>query len=61
MAPIIKTTKLVATAIATFVSTDKVINSPFVFLWWPLYDPALKFSFLIASNFDSPMDATIKR
>ena len=29
MAPTINTTKLVATAIATFVSTDKFINSPF--------------------------------
>ena len=35
MAPTINTTKLVATAIATFVSTDKFIKMFSLQLWWP--------------------------
>jgi hypothetical protein len=61
MAPIINTTKLVATAIATFVSTDKFIKC-FPFNYGGRLDDHsfLNFPFWIASNFNAPMDATTK-
>ena len=49
MAPTINKTKLVATAIATFVSTDKFIISP--------SPQVLSLLFLTASNFSALMDA----
>jgi hypothetical protein len=61
IAPTSNTTKLVATAIATFVSMDKFIIFP------PNYgghldDPLFKvfFPLLIASNFSAQMDARMK-
>jgi hypothetical protein len=45
IAPTINTTKLVATAIATFVSTDKLINPPFVMVA-TLMTPLSTFRFL---------------
>jgi len=60
MAPIINTTKLVATAIATFVSTDKFIKMfPFNY-GGHLDDHSLEFPFWIASNFAALMDAAAK-
>ena len=60
MAPTINTTELVATAIATFVSTDKFIIFPSIMaaIRCP---PFLNFPFcLIASNFSAVMDAKTK-
>src|SRR3954468_8954196 len=57
IAPTSNTTKLVATAIATFVSTDKFINPPFRY-GGPLYDPSFEIiPFEIASNLNALMDA----
>jgi hypothetical protein len=57
MAPTINTTKPVATAIATFASTDKFIIFPSVMAATPI-TPVFEFSlFLIASNFGALMDA----
>jgi hypothetical protein len=56
MAPTIKTTKLVATAIATFVSTDKFIILPSIMAATSIA-PVFDFPFLIASNFSELMDA----
>jgi hypothetical protein len=55
MAPTIHTTKLVATAIATFASTDKFIIFPSIMaatLMTPVFE---FFLFLIASNFSALM------
>ncbi|OLD72303.1 MAG: hypothetical protein AUF68_07205 [Verrucomicrobia bacterium 13_1_20CM_54_28] len=57
MAPTINATKLVATAIATFVSTDKFIIFPFNYGGEPR-GPVFIFPFFIASNFCALMDAT---
>jgi hypothetical protein len=52
IAPTINTTKLVATAIATFVSTDKFIILPSIIAATLCDRPFLRFSlFVIASNF----------
>ena len=61
MAPTINTTKLVATAIATFVSTDKFIISPSI-MAATLMTALLKIFFLlvIASNLSALMDAEMK-
>ena len=59
IAPTINTTKLVATAIATFVSTDKFISPPFV----PgvTVTPSFEiFPFGIASNLSALTDAKTK-
>src|SRR6266487_5421099 len=57
MAPTINTTKLVATAIATFASTDKFIIFPSI-MAATRCPPVLNFFlFLIASNFSALMDA----
>src|SRR5207247_5095283 len=45
MAPTINTTKLVATAIATFASTDKFIIFPSIMAATPMPPPFLNFSF----------------
>jgi hypothetical protein len=50
MAPTINTTKLVATAIATFASTDKFIILPSIMAATSIA-PVFDFPFLIASNF----------
>jgi len=61
MAPTINATKLVATAIATFVSMDKFIICPSNYGGHP-DDPLLKsfFLLLIASNLSAQMDARMK-
>jgi hypothetical protein len=62
MAPTINTTKLVATAIATFASTDKFMILPSIFPsiigGHPMTHLVLNLSFLTASNFSAPMDVT---
>jgi len=57
MVPTINTTKLVATAIATFASTDKFIIFPQ--LWRPPPDDPIFefFPFFHPSNFNALMDA----
>jgi len=61
MAPILNTTKLVATAIATFVSTDKFIKCfPFNYRGHLDDHSVLNFPFCIASIFKALMDATTK-
>ena len=63
MAPTINTTKLVATAIATFVSTDKFIIFPSVTAESPATSSPSPFhiSFLAsASDFGAHMDATCR-
>ena len=57
MAPTITTTKLVATAIATFASTDKFIIFPAIMAAIPITPVFEFFLFLIASNFSALMDA----
>lgn len=57
MAPTINTTKLVATAIATFVSTDKFITLPSIMTATSVTDVFEIFPFVIASNFSELMDA----
>jgi len=59
IAPTINTTKPVATAIATFVSTDKFIILPFNYGGDPVAS-VFDFFFLIASNFSALMDARRK-
>jgi hypothetical protein len=61
MAPTINTTKLVATAIATFASTDKFIFFPFNY-GGDSAAPAFYVSlFRSASNLGALMDATQRR
>jgi hypothetical protein len=60
MAPTINTTKLVATAIATFASTDKFIIFPSIMAATPMTSVFEFFLFLIASNFGALMDAKTK-
>ena len=57
MAPTINKTKLVATAIATFASTDKFIIFPAIVAAIPITPVFEFFLFLIASNFSALMDA----
>src|SRR6266480_7364960 len=58
IAPTINTTKPVATAIATFVSTDKFIIFSLRLWRRPRRPRFLSFPFYIASNFRALMDAT---
>jgi hypothetical protein len=60
MAPRITARKPVATAIATFVSTDKFIIFPFNYGSDPVA-PVFVLLFLIASNFGVLMDARRRR
>ena len=60
MAPTINTTKLVATAIATFVSTDKFIILPSIMAATSVTTVFEFFPFVIASNFGVLMDARTK-
>ena len=61
MAPTINKMKLVATAMATFVSTDKFIIFPSIMAAPPDDLPFLNLSFfLITSNFSAVMDARTK-
>jgi len=57
MAPTINRTKLVATAIATFVSTDKFITLPSIMTATSVRRRFEIFPFVIASNFSALMDA----
>src|SRR5439155_508533 len=57
MAPTINKTKLVATAIATFASTDKLIIFPAIMAAIPITPVFEFFLFLIVSNFTALMDA----
>jgi hypothetical protein len=56
MAPTINTTKLVATAIATFVSTDKFITLPSIMAATSVTAVFEIFPFVIASKFGALMD-----
>ena len=61
MAPMINMRKPVATAIATFVSTDKFIIFPAIIAAIPI-TPVFGFYFLyVASNFGALMDARRRR
>ena len=60
MAPTINTRKLVATAIATFASTDKFIIFPSIMAATPMTPVFEFFLFCIASNFSALMDAKTK-
>ena len=60
MAPTINTTKLVATAIATFVSTDKFITLPSIMEATSVTAVFDIFPFVIASNVGVLMDAKTK-
>ena len=62
IAPTINTRKLVATAIATFVSTDKFIIFPSIMAATLPTTPVFEFfPFLIASNSSAQMDAKAGR
>ncbi len=61
MAPTINTTKLVATTIATFVSTDKFITLPSIIARSSVAAVFEMFFFAIASEFEVLMDAKTER